>query len=94
MLHISYSYGGVLLARSNWSQKILLVRLVAILVFVLSFGGCAVSAVAEHDMIGFFFFLLAILSFVVAILGKLVARILFGWHRAGSVGPGDTHWHH
>ncbi|MCH8086802.1 MAG: hypothetical protein IIC81_03000 [Chloroflexi bacterium] len=49
---------------------------------------------AGSDVIGGIFILLFVLSCVVGVIGKFVARVLFRWHEAGSIGPGDTHWHH
>jgi hypothetical protein len=36
---------------------------------------------------------LGVLALVVGLAAKLAARIVFGWHHAGSIGKGTRIWH-
>jgi hypothetical protein len=77
----------------NWSQKLLLVRLVALAGFVLSIGGCGVGMSKDSAVVAIVATILAMVFLVLALAANLVARVVFHWHKAGAVGKGHRVWH-
>jgi len=77
----------------NWSQRLLLVRLGAVGVFILGVGSCFSGAASNNDHLVWLGTILALVSVIVGFAGKLLARIVFRWHYEGSVGKGTRIWH-
>jgi len=77
----------------NWSQKLLLIRFVAIAGLVLSIGGCFAGVGNDNSTVISISAVAALVFLVIAVTAKFVARIVFGWHKAGSVGGGHRVWH-
>lgn len=77
----------------NWSQKLFLVRLGCGTVFLVSAVGLFIGGAAESALLGTVSLLLLVTSLVVAWGAKLVTKLVFRWHEAGSVGPGTRIWY-
>ncbi len=74
----------------NWSQKLLLVRLCSGAGLVLAFVGCVAGAGSENKFLMGFSMFLAFVSLLGAVAANIGMRIIFNWHRAGSVGKGEV----
>ena len=77
----------------NWSQKLLIVRLGAVAAIFLSIFGYVIGVGIDNTVVIVVSFVVGLLSIVAALTAKVVTRIVFQWHKSGSVGKGTRVWH-